>query len=397
MFLLISVCLNKIVAQEFTSISGKILDVDTSAPLPFASVILKHTSSGTIANAEGMFTINVSNVHAHDTLHISMMGYDAWQLPILMIANRQDLTVKLKEASVFLPEVVIVDSVSTKVILKRAYNHLRDNYAATPFQQEGFYREIQKADGQNVSLIESVTLTHSDGFKRHTADKIKLLQLKKGIGYTNPYVIFWDNKNLLLHFVGQNFVKYKSKALVNYKEAHRKKDTSIDGVMVYVIEIRENSGFWPSTIYVRCDNYAIIRTEERFRSDTDGERRWRDDNNPKIEAITKHKFLQVNFKLYNGKYYPDNYRMTFHTVYKDTATGKQLLDFEINQQMVVTELLIENLVAISEKSVLKESVSLKTIPDNYDPKVWGKYSTIRETSLDALIRRDLEWQVKEGK
>jgi hypothetical protein len=299
----------------------------------------------------------------------------------------------LKISYVSLPEVVVRD-LSAKEILKRTHEHLKKNYTDKHYQIEGFYREIQKADGRNVSLIEAASVIHSEGFHNPHREKYMLKQLRKSIGYANPYVPFWDSRNLLVAFLEQNFVKYKSRALIKYREAHSLEDTSIDGVLVYVILLSERPDFWWHTLYIRCDDFALIRYEETYNSETDPERTWKVDGNPLVQAYPKTKRFQVNFKLYDGKYYPDNYRMFFRAIYKDKMTGKDLLDFEISQQFVSTELFISNLATIPEEKVLHKDVSLKQIPANYDEKFWENYTVIRETPVDSLIRIDLEKQMK---
>jgi hypothetical protein len=242
--------------------------------------------------------------------------------------------------------------------------------------------------------MEAAAFIHSEGFQSREKDKYFLRQLRKSIGYENPYVPFWDNRNLLVAFLNQNFVKYRGKNLPRYKNIYRKDDTSIDGVLVYVIEVRDRSDIWPSTLYIRCDNYAIIRAEENYDSESSAPSKWKVESNPLITAYPKRKLLQVNFKLYNGKYYPEDYRMLFRAVYNDSVTGKDVLDFEIRQQFVVTELLTDSLTTITEDKVLKENLSLKKVPADYDPSFWKDYTIIRESPLDSAIRADLEEQMK---
>jgi hypothetical protein len=377
--------------QQAMSISGKVIDEKTSQPLSYSSVKIKNTSFGTIANADGEFTIHIPPKHVHDTLQVSMLGYDSWQMRLSETSN-PEVGVKLKMSSINLPEIVIRD-LPAKEILKLAHDHLGENYTSKPYQIEGFYRETQKADNRYVSLMEAATLIYSTGFESREKEKYILRQLRKSIGYENPYVPFWDNRNLLIAFMSQNFVKYRGKNLARYKDVYRRDDTSIDGILVYVIDVRDRSDFWPSTLYIRCDNFAIIRTEENYNSEVSEPKKWKVESNPLITAYPKQKSLQINFKLYNGKYYPENYQMFFHAIYNDSMTGKDVLDFEIRQQFVVTEILTDSITAIPVDSVLKEDVSLKKVSANYQPDFWKNYTIIRESPLDSAIRADLERQM----
>jgi hypothetical protein len=381
-------------AQSFITISGKIADSETQEPLPYASITVTNSSLGTIANANGAFTIHIPPASINSTLQISMLGYQAFAIPIVKINSDDPLFIELKPAIAYLPEVVVKDSLTAKQILQKAYDRLRQNYSSKPYQLEGFYREIQKANGKYVSLIEAAVLIESRGMMSKSNDKIKLNQLRRSLGFENQHVPFWDNYNLLVGFLGQDFVKHKKKSLIKFKEAYRKENTSIDGVPVYVIDVNERPDFWLNTLYIQCDNYAIIRFEENYDRRHDPERSWTVETNVTAKAFPQLKKLAVTYRPFDGKYYPERCAMTFHAIYKDAITGNQLLDFEIDHQFVVTNRFFDNIHEIHKDDVLSSSISLKQLPLKYDSTFWRNYNVIRESPLDSLIRKDLESQSK---
>jgi hypothetical protein len=380
-------------AQESASISGRVVDKNSAEPLSYVSIRLKNSSAGTISNSDGMFSIHVTANYGNDTLQFSRMGYESKEIAVRSLVEKNSV-IELATSFIYLKEVIVEDSLTAKEILRRAYKRLAVNYPSTPFRLEGFYREIQKADSQYVSLIEAATVIYSDGFASRSKDKYWLRQLRKTIGYDNPYVPFWDNTNLLSAFVGQNFVKYKKRSLLKYDHAIRREDTSIDGVRVYIVVVSERADFWPNTLYIRCDDYAIIRVEEHYNSEVDAARSWKVENNPLVMASPKAKELQVNFGLYQGKYYPENFLMKFRAIYKDSMTGKELLDFQIDQQFIITDRATVNSHKPPPEEFMDERVSLKKLSTSYDPDFWKTYTILEETPLDASIRADLERQMK---
>lgn len=381
-------------AQRFVTVSGKIVDSQTQEPLPYSSVTVKNSPLGTIANSSGQFIIHIPTPSNDNILYISMLGYQPFETSISKINAKETLIVSLQPVAAFLPEVVVKDSLSAKQILQRAYNRLRDNYPSRPYQLEGFYREIQKADGKYVSLIEAAVLIESNGMMSKSNDKIRLNQLRKSLGYDNPHVPFWDNNNLLVSFLSQDFVKYKKRSLLKFTDARRKENTSMDGVPVYVIELNERPDFWLNTLYVRCDDYAIIRFEENYDRQYDPERVWTVESNISAKAFPQLKKLAVTYRRVEGKYFPERCAMTFRAIYQDGITGKQLLDFEIEHQFVATRRLIDGVEKIAKQDALSSSVSLKKLPAKYDSTFWANYNIIRESPLDSLIRKDLESQIK---
>jgi hypothetical protein len=375
--------------QDYITLSAMVLDSTSGQPLPSASVALQHTSLGTITNELGRFTLYIRSAQADNMLVVSMLGYKKSEVPIKNFPG----VIRLTVSTTVLP-VIVVQDLSVKEILKRVHKNLTRNYTTDAYQLEGFYREIQKADEQYVSLMEAVSRVHSEGFDKGSNEKYGLIQLRKSIGYQNPYVPFWDNSNLLAAFLGQNFIKYKKRMLLKYKEAKMLDETSIDGIPVYVVELSDRSDFWPTSLYIRSDNFAIIRYEENYNRTTDAERSWVVQNNPLARSYPQSKALRINFKYYGEKYFPENYEMAFRAIYKDIVTGKQLMDFEITQRFLVTKIITGTRDVLPEEKLIDPKISLKLISQDYDPAFWRNYTIIEETPLDSLIRQDLEQQMK---
>lgn len=377
-------------AQKFITISGTVIDAETNESLSSASITVKNKPIGTIANTEGKFTVHLPSKLKTDTLYISMIGYFSLQVPIASVSG--ELTVKLKPSVQYLQEVVVSDSLTTKAILKRVHERIRSNYSFKPFSLTGFYREVQKADSTYVSLLEASAIVYSDGYKSQRHEKLKVDQLRKSLTYNHPLATFWNETNLLWALLGQNFIKYESKGLIKHKKAYRKENIFIDGIQVYVIAVDIEGWFWPTVLYVRCDNFAVIRMQEVFDHSIDGENVWKVYGNPLVESHAQTKFLEVDFKEYQGKYYPGNYAMKFYTFYKDALTSKKLLEFTMEQQFAVTNINIQDPVEIKEG--LRKEDNLQKLPLPYDSSFWKNYNLVQDTPLDSAIQRSLERRMK---
>lgn len=84
-------------------VKGLVVDVD-GTPLPGASIYVKgNTTTGTITNIDGDFSLNAK---VGDVLVISFIGYD--QAEVKVTATKQKLTITLKDNAEFLDEVVVV-------------------------------------------------------------------------------------------------------------------------------------------------------------------------------------------------------------------------------------------------------------------------------------------------
>lgn len=88
-------------AQTF-EVSGTVLDRQSSAPLPGASIVIKGTTRGAIADAAGQFILKVNK---NDILHISDLGFESREIQIN--GSEKNLVIKLGKATNDLNEVVV--------------------------------------------------------------------------------------------------------------------------------------------------------------------------------------------------------------------------------------------------------------------------------------------------
>lgn len=88
-------------AQTF-EVSGTVLDRQSSAPLPGASIVIKGTTRGAIADAVGQFILKVNK---NDILHISDLGFESREIQIN--GSEKNLVIKLGKATNDLNEVVV--------------------------------------------------------------------------------------------------------------------------------------------------------------------------------------------------------------------------------------------------------------------------------------------------
>ncbi|MDR1154653.1 MAG: TonB-dependent receptor [Bacteroidales bacterium] len=90
-------------AQEVRTVTGTIVD-EAGEPLAGANVVVKGTTTGAVANADGKFSINVPATGGN-TLVFSFIGYVAQEIAV---AGRTSLSVTMAPSSVDLDEVVVV-------------------------------------------------------------------------------------------------------------------------------------------------------------------------------------------------------------------------------------------------------------------------------------------------
>jgi len=62
-------------SQQESFVAGKLLDLKTKEPIPFATIRIKNKSKGVISNFDGGFKIPIEFQKIGDTLEISSLGY----------------------------------------------------------------------------------------------------------------------------------------------------------------------------------------------------------------------------------------------------------------------------------------------------------------------------------
>ena len=85
-----------------TTLKGKVLDATLGEPLIGATIMVKGTSAGCVADFDGNFTLNIPK--GKTQIVVSSVGY---QSQTINVSGRSNITVKLKEDSKMMDEVEI--------------------------------------------------------------------------------------------------------------------------------------------------------------------------------------------------------------------------------------------------------------------------------------------------
>ena len=152
---------------SYSSISQNIdlliTDSITNEPLPFVTVYLKKSGIGTTTNINGEARISISNPEIkHDTLVCSYISYNKKRVPI-DISQSQRLTLQLEPKCQNISEITVVASkkvLKAKQIIKRALKNTSKNYANSPVNLFGLYRETFKEDNKAIYLNEATINIH---------------------------------------------------------------------------------------------------------------------------------------------------------------------------------------------------------------------------------------------
>lgn len=163
-------------------LEGRLLDAETGAPLAYGQVRALAARVGVLSNEDGEFVIQLPG--PRDTLLLQQLGYEALRLPLQGPGAWAGGEIRLAPKEYSLPEVTIRYQ-SAEDMLRAALDALRENHKATPYQYEGFYRELVSRNGEPVELNEAVFEVR-DYPNFEDDEETDALRLIKGRSRRNP-------------------------------------------------------------------------------------------------------------------------------------------------------------------------------------------------------------------
>ncbi len=146
-----------VLAQDNSVITGQIINGEDKEPLPFASIRLKNHPIGTISNENGDFDFYIPKSKRNDTLTISFIGFNNYEVPIANI-NRK-LEIVLTPSSNVLDEVILTEKDPLDYI-KKALERLAENYPQNEYQSIAYYRQKFIENGAVINKEEGVFKTY---------------------------------------------------------------------------------------------------------------------------------------------------------------------------------------------------------------------------------------------
>ena len=366
-------------------IEGKIIDAETSQPIPFASIGIVGTSKGTSSNLNGQFTLPTAG---SATLKITCVGYESKEVT----TTSNVLLIKLKASTTQLNQIVIFDkSVNAQKIVRKAFESVRKNYINQSFLQNFFYRHYCKDDSVYGRLIEAfVDVWKEKGYRslQHKAgdhEQIRVTQIRRSldntkmaqghepisvknilqadvVGYQTPqpseHLSFYtDVSNLKTDFENYSF-DFKGITTYDGEDVFRinytyKKDSALTTSGRHLV-LTEITG----SLYITMHKHAIVKTEEIKRYGANYVR------------------TSTYYRKYNERYYP------YHLV-REGANPNAAHSFHIDLTSVEIQ------TNAFEKFVGREQGRDELLKIPYDSIFWNNNPILKTTPLELGIIRDL--------
>ena len=372
-------------AQKIT-LSTRVQDNVTAEPLPFASVGIKGKSISTVTNLQGEFDFHIPAEYRNEILVISMLGYENFEAPVWSLLESKPETIGMIKSTTVLEELVVTDSLSGGELVKIALSRVESNFPMEPFLLDGFYRDVKKVSGTSISLLEAAVKIYDENYieprnKSKLRERVKLVEVRKSLGYDNKFTPFFRQQNLLEDLLLHNNIRYRQIDSHEsfYEGLKRERDSYYNGNDVFVVSHNEDFFF---KIYINKNDYAINHLEYT----TSG-----DNLERKKNFISKHVAYHktIDFKPFEGKMFLNFITVTTKEKWYDDATSELRFETELQQSLLINQVRPKTEARITSTDKMRNyGLQFQDYP--YNKEFWDGYNVIKETPVDKKIRDDLE-------
>lgn len=382
---------------SFVTVTGVVKDENTRKEVPFASISIPGTHIGTVANADGEFTLKVlKSLNATD-FEVTHIGYLNKRFNIEE-ALKNGKTYYIAPHSVPLKEVVVRPE-DPESIIRGALTNVKKNYSEIPNILVGFYRESIKQKRDYVSISEAVIDVYKGAYqKEFDNDRVKIYRGRKSGDVKKadtlvvklqggPHIAMLldivKNPDVLLDPDMLKFYSYEVLDLV-----------SIDNEMNYVIgftpKVELDFPLYIGKVYVTTETLAISMVE--FSMDLT------DPNKAALQFVrrkpaglrftpTAATYL-VTYKKQNDKYFLNYIRteVAFKCKWNRRIFSS---NYTIMSEMAITDRQMDGVTRFTAKESLKSTAVLADmVPVYFADDFWGEYNVIEpEESIQSAIKK----------
>ena len=372
-------------AQKIT-VSATVQDNQSQEPLPFASVGIKGKSIGTISNLQGQFDFHFPAEFRNDILVISMLGYQDFEAPIWSLLDSKITVIPMVRSTTVLKEVEVRDSLSGGEILQLALERIEQNFPMDPFLLKGFYRDVKKVGGTYIALLEAAVEIYDENYleprnKSKLRERVKLLEVRKSVGYDSKFTAYFRQKNLLEDLLLHNNIRYRQIDIHTdlFANTKREADSHYNGRETFVVS--NNVGF-NLKMYIDKTDYSISHLQFEISGDNDERKK------NLISKFVSYKKV-IDFKRFNGKMYLNYISVSSHEKWYDETTDQLQFETELVQHLLVNEIDPNTAMRISSTEKMR-NYGLQYQDYPYNKPFWDNYNVIKETPVDRKVVEDLE-------
>lgn len=308
---------------------GKIVDSQTNAPVPFASIKIKTKMLGVVSNGNGDFQIPGEYSEKADSLIVSCIGYTTKIVAFRDLQDSVQNFIKIAPSISALEEVVVTPkktrNLSAARVLNFAIANLKVNYPQEPYSYIAYYRDYQVQDSAYLNLNEAIVEVYDRGFPSNdlTETLIELYEFKHNTDFpidsttTKPYdngpAKYGRGKNKYIPNAVLSPLGGSELSILRLHDAIRNNDRFSFSFVDVFIDDFENNHFLQMEEEVNLDTIPLYAISFRSKFDAGGPRNYAEGK----LFIEKSNFAihKIEYSTYNKTMKGDQLMYSVHTEY----------------------------------------------------------------------------------
>jgi hypothetical protein len=377
-------------------LSGKVIDAETSEPLPFATVGISHSGRGMVTNNNGDFILKVTDEVLNDTLSVSYVGYINRRIPVRSMPGNV-MTIGMERDFIPIPE-IIIRAQDPALIIAKAVSSVASNYGTTPVLLTGFYREgvYRKKEPQIYS--EAVVQIYKSPYARSMqSDQMKVIRSRKieNLEAEDTLAVRLKaglSSTLTLDGM-RNMFDFLDPMSFNSYDYHLTDIVTIDGETAFVISFSQKEWvtepLMKGEVYINVDNYGVMLAEFEI--------------NPLFIAQTGQSYIsrlprnysmkpeyvryRTRYRYIDGRYYLSHVRGDLGFL----ARGRKKFfssRFNIFFELAITDHRTENVVRFEHEDLAPVYSVFSNTVHGYDTEFWKNLDFLKpeDDLMEALGR-----------
>jgi hypothetical protein len=282
--------------------------------------------------------------------------------------------------------VEVRDSLSGGEILQLALSKIEQNFPMEPFILDGFYRDVKSVGGTYISLLEAAVKIYDENYaeprnKSKLRERVKLLEVRKSIGYDSKFTAYFGQKNLLEDLLLHNNLRYHQIDMRQelFENTKREKDSYYNDHEIFVVT---NTKDFFLKVFIDKSDYSITHLQFEISGENNEKKK-----NMVSKYVTYQKF--IDFKRFEGKMYLNYIKVVSKEKWYDGTSAEAKFETSLEQHLLINDVHPKTTERIESTEKMRNyGLQYQNYP--YNKPFWDNYNVIKETPLDREILEDLE-------
>ena len=377
-------------------IKGHIYDKENKTAIPFAAIGIVEENIGTITNNDGFFTLKIPASLIGTALVVSHLGYMSQRIPVQLL-NEQQVDFYLDRRVISIQE-VIIRYIDPNLIIEKAMERRKANYAVDPAYLTTFYREGVQKNNKYISYSEAVFKVYKSPYNvSEHSDQVKLLKSRK-VQDSNPHdTVFLKLKAGIQSALQLDIVKcipsfldqtppveytyiYSDMVSYNAKDAY---------AITFVQKADLKKALYTGTVYIEKEGLAILGADFEINPsylDIAAEDLVLKKSRRLIVKLEKINY-SVSYMPFNGRYYLKHSRCDIQL---KTRLRHHLSSDKFNTYLELATCNIDtaDVIRFPKQEILKPNVVFSDQPYSSNDAFWGDFNIITpEAKLSEALSR----------